>query len=516
MTTICLDRLVLSDKAHAGRMVRSLGLLGVCGIMAAVGRAGFIGKPFGDDPAVFIYMGKFVAEGGQLYRGLFDTKPPGVAMVMSGLWRVLGTWWVGYVLLQMLLSAAAAWGLGMAAGRSIGPGVRRPVMMFAAVYLNFYPFVFSGFQLETLLAAMAVLAGAAALASIHRPAMGLDFLVGLAAGCAAMIKPGAGAVALAYAVALWFDRKRSTSPCWWKRQLCMGAGLLLPMAGVLWWSAEHGILALLPMVWREIRLYAQGTPLGWLFWIKLPLLVVVLGFPVVVRLLIRRREWDRRDYSTGRSAWCFVLLWLGLELVGVMMQRRMYVYYFLVLVPPMALVYGMLPRRDRFWPMAAGLWPAVLLTIWMSGRGVMALGHGVPRLAASDYLLAHTGPEDAIWGEPMCRLVLETGRPAGARLATAWYFANHDEAPREFAGQLLQDWERTQPKYIVLPIHQRQWVNDAARMFPMLAMRPLRQENYLWAWDQIFEYLAINYEPEAIVDGLRLYRRKMPAVTSAN
>lgn len=480
----------------------------VCMIFAAAGRVGFIGRPFGDDPAIFIYMGKFVAEGGRLYQGLFDTKPPGVALMMSGLWHLLGAWWVGYVVLQILLSALAAWRLGMTAGRTIGPHAQRPTMLFAAVYLNFYLFVFSGFQLETPLAAMATLAAVAALHSMNRPSLRLDLLVGLAAGCAAMIKPGAAAVALAYLAMLAMVRSPAESPRWWKRALCVGAGSALPAAGVLWWCRQQRILDLLPMVWREIQLYTQETPLGWPFWIKLPLLVAAFGFPVMVRQAAFRRPADRENELNRSSIRTFALLWLGFELAGVVLQRRMYLYYFLVLVPPMALIYGLLPRPDRLWPIVAGLLPAMLISTWMSARPARVLSHGVPILPASRYLLEHTSPRDAIWGEPMARLVLETDRPAGARFATTWYFANHDQAPKIFLKQLLEDWDRARPLYIVLPANQRQWVRGVTEIVPVLSMRPIRKENFLWAWGKIDEYLERNYELESTVEGQHLYRHR--------
>jgi hypothetical protein len=497
----------MSERRENQRVVgMGMVMAGLCVFSAVAGRLGFIGRPFGDDPAIFIYMGKFVAEGGRLYQGLFDTKPPGVALLMSGLWRVLGDWWAGYVILQMLLSALAAWGLGVAARRAVGPRAQRPTTLFAAVYLNFYLFVFSGFQLETLLAAFAVLAAVAALRSLQHPSAGLDLLVGIAAGCAAMLKPGAAAVAVAFLAAVMV-RPSCESPRMWKRALSVGAGLMLPAAGVLWWCHERQIIESLPMIWHEIQLYTQQTPLGWPFWIKWPLLGLAFGFPVVVRLVACGRPSEQEHPSQTASVWTFALIWLGLELAGVAMQRRMYLYYFLVLVPPMALMYGLLPRTDRWWPILAGLSPALLISIAMSAWSARALSQGVPMLPASRYLIEHTNPLDAIWGEPMARLVLETNRPAGARFATAWYFANHDDAPNIFLKQLLEDWDRTRPLYIVLPADQKQWVRDVTEIVPSLSMRPERKKNFLLAWGKIDEYLDHHYKLETTLDGRHLFRR---------
>jgi hypothetical protein len=502
----CLSASSLADRPERCAIGTGVLLAGISALCALVGRMGFFGRPFGDDPAIFIYMGKFVSEGGRLYQGLFDTKPPGVAMLMSGLWHLLGAWWVGYVILQMLLSALAAWGIGMAAGRAIGPQAQRPTTLFAAVYLNFYLFVFSGFQLETLLAAFSILAAVAALGSIQRTSHLLDLLVGLSAGCAAMIKPGAAAVAGAYLLTTMI-RPSGETYRWWKQALWVGLGLAIPAAVVLWWCWEKQIINSLPMVWHEIQLYSQQTPLGWPFWIKLPLLGVVFGFPLVLRQVTYRKPAQQEVNPNRSTLWVFAILWLGLELVGVVLQRRMYLYYFLVLVPPMALIYGLLPRPDRLMPTLAGLLPAMLISTWMSIHSTRALSNGIPTLSASRYLIEHTRPQDAIWGEPMARLLLETNRPAGARFATAWYFANHDLAPRIFLNQLLEDWNRTRPLYIVLPANQKQWVHDVTEMVPALSMRPVRKQNFLWAWGKVDEYLDRHYKLETTIDGQHLYRR---------
>src|SRR5205085_6217347 len=62
----------------------------------------------------------------------------------------------------------------------------------------------------------------------------------------------------------------------------------------------------------------------------------------------------------------FALTWLAIEIIGVVMQGRMYAYHFLPLVPPAALLYAMLPWRERVAPIECGLLPIGIISFGMS------------------------------------------------------------------------------------------------------------------------------------------------------
>ena len=59
-----------------------------------------------------------------------------------------------------------------------------------------------------------------------------------------------------------------------------------------------------------------------------------------MRGAIFRREYDRSERTTPAAIWIFLIAWLVLESIGVAGQGRMYAYHFMVLAPPLALLFG--------------------------------------------------------------------------------------------------------------------------------------------------------------------------------
>src|SRR5437867_1843291 len=99
-------------------------LVTACVLMAITVRVGFLAHPFYNDSGLYAYMGKVVGEGGRLYRDFYENKPPGAAMITSLFWRAFGSWWPGYVLIELALTFVAAAALGRAAHRHAGRHAR--------------------------------------------------------------------------------------------------------------------------------------------------------------------------------------------------------------------------------------------------------------------------------------------------------------------------------------------------------------------------------------------------------
>src|SRR5580693_6275374 len=125
------------------------------------------------------------------------------------------------------MSLMTAWLLARAAARHFGPHAAVPTLLFAIVHLNMTFVVFGGFQLETLQAFFAVLAAGAALELIDGDDWRDAFVVGLAGGCAAMLKPtGLAVVAATFTILLAL---RGRQPIKLVRDfLALAAGLSLP------------------------------------------------------------------------------------------------------------------------------------------------------------------------------------------------------------------------------------------------------------------------------------------------
>jgi hypothetical protein len=474
---------------------------------ALLGRLVYLIRPFDPDGAMFIYMGKLTSEGGRLCHDLIDNKFPTVGLMTSIPWRLFGPKWVGYVLLGAVLILISTMVLGRIARRHVGEHAVLPVILFGAVYLNFNPGVFGGFQLETLQVFFAVLAAAAAMEALSSRDGRDAFTVGLAAGCAAMLKPTGLAVVAAFIITLIVRDRREPS-----RALAPVAatmlGLLVPAAAVLSYLVAADILRDMPRLAGQISTYARESAWNWLDLFKPPTVAIILGFPFLIRGWVCRREVHRLDASPDRTLVWFIALWFALEAIGVISQRRMYAYHFLVLAPPAALLFGMIPRRLQLRPLLAALLPAILLSVYSAGQVIQYEFRGRTRLPASEYLLARTQPGDVVWQDEMMRLLIETNLRPGSRVPMGFLFANHDEAPLEYSKMILADFERNRPKYILLRRDFDGWLNHLTLYIAELERIPRRHENFIIAWKGIQQYVRERYLPEAQIERDTVWRRR--------
>src|SRR5439155_12770816 len=138
------------------------------------------------------------------------------------------------------------------------------------------------------------------------------------------------------------------------------------------------------------------------------------------------------------------------EMIGVVMQRRMYAYHFLVLAAPAALLFAALPRRDRVVPIFLALAPMAIFSIYGGALTIELTYRGRQRMEVSDYLAAHTHRDDCVWQDDYPRLLIETGLRPASRVPLTFLFANHDSAPLEYTQVILSDFENRRPRIIVL------------------------------------------------------------------
>ncbi len=475
-------------------------------IAALLGRLAYLTKPFDHDARIFIYLGKLVCDGGRFYHDVLDNKFPSVGLMTSVCWRWLGTWWPGYVLLQTGMAMGGALLLGRMAGRYFGQHARLPAVLFALVYLNFNVAVFGGFQLETLQVFFAILAAGAALEAIKGGAISDAFVVGLAAGCAAMLKPTGLSVLAAFAAA--------TIACHWRNWrhillhgLAAAIGLSLPLGVVLIYLIRTDTLRDMPELYRQISRYAASTPWEATDFCKPFVVLIVALFPVLVRAWIYRREQNCLPIKIERAGAIFAIVWLALELAGAIMQKRMYAYHFLPVAAPATLIYAMWPRRDHAGSLAAALVPLAFASIIASGE-IMTFHWGAPMHSpVSEYLIARTGVNDSVWSDSVPRILLETGLKPGARIPLTFLFLNYDEAPLEYSDVMLRDFDIRRPKYIVMPMDLKDKLRDETTRAPELFHRPLRKQNYIKAWGRIEAYVKSHYTLEKWIDGQMIYRR---------
>ncbi|HSI32808.1 MAG: hypothetical protein ACAI43_25440 [Phycisphaerae bacterium] len=498
-------------------------------VVALLPRVGFLARPWESDAGLYAYMGKVVAEPakfGQLYRDFYETKPPGVALLTAGLHRAFGTHWPTWVALQAVLALAAAAALAQAARHTWGrpPGVA--TFAFAAVFLNFGPAAYRGFQLETLVAAFAAFAGCVAMRLLSAPGQSAralpespprirsspdvavraltSFALGVSAALAANLKPTGGAVLGAFAIA-----------CLLRRQFAPVAfatlGFLIPTAAVAAWTWHAGLIPEMPALWREISLYGSGTPV-------LPADLLLKAFTLAglcgltfygARRIARPRASHNTPAPRDRTM-TFLLTWLVLELLGVYLQKRMYSYHFLPLAPPLALLFGKLfatAREIRPLGLAAALAPALGLSLAWSAGDFKTLLTGPRTLPESDYLRAHARPTDRIVGDGIERLLMETNLRCGSRYAHLFYLANHDAAPAAFGDRFLSDLTTNKPEWAIFPTNWRERRERSVRDLPLYAERPARAAAYLAVTAHIQSHVETHYAPVTQIGPNTIWRR---------
>jgi hypothetical protein len=241
------------------------------------------------------------------------------------------------------------------------------------------------------------------------------------------------------------------------------------------------------------------------------MILLLGGFPFLVRGWVWRRAYVKRETVSSARQSCmlaFVLVWLALETIGVVAQRRMYGYHFLVMVPPLALLFGWLPRRATAGSMLAALTPVVLLSL--NGTYLIFRDEGIrPKtLAVSEYLNAHAHVGDAVWSDSAPRILLETGLHSGSRCILTFPFTNSDQSPLHYSEMILRDFEARSPRFVVLDADMNHYVKHQAEHVLEYERFPQRRENFCRAWQSIEQYVHANYEPAVVIDDKCVWERR--------
>jgi hypothetical protein len=500
----------ISADASASRRSRAQTIARIlAGVMIAVSlfaRLVYIAKPFDLDSRVFIYLGKLVCDGGRFGHDITDNKFPTVGLITSSFWRVFGTNWPAYVVGQTILIAIGAMLVARMCARHVGQHAAMPAALCAMVLLNFNPAVWGGFQLESLQIFFAILAAGAAMEALTGATAGDAFVVGLAGGCAMMLKPSGGAVMGAFAIAATIKYWRQPRVLF-AQAIFAACGVAIPALVTFVYLIRTDILRDMPALYRQIARYAAETPVTWFDWLKPAIVVLLIAIPLAIRFRSSRREENRIDSKPDHSLVILAVAWFILELIGAVAQKRMCAYHFLPLAPPAALLYGMIPSRSR---LAVDLVALLPMTIFSVIGAAVVLHNNVGsemHLQSSDYLVAHTNPGDRIWQDSLCRLLLETDLQPGSRVPLTYLWFNSDTAPQEYSAIMLHDFEVRRPKYILLPTNLGDWLQQTGWESKSEPGLITRHANYREAWRSILNYTRQHYAAETEIDGQTFYRR---------
>jgi hypothetical protein len=476
-------------------------------LSAVVGRMCFVVRPFDSDGAMFVYEGKLTAEGGRIGCELIDNKFPTVGLITSAAWRVCGDYWPGYVILQMGLSLAGVYLLARSARRTIGEFSVLPTGLFALVYLNFNFAVRGGFQLETLQSFFSIVGAVAAVEAMVGDDARDSFLVGLAAGTAGMVKPSGLAVLAAFAVGIVWQKRQQIRRLW-PHGLAAMLGLAIPAGVTVAYFQAAELWRYLPGIWRQIAGYAANSP--WEAWdLSKPVIIaLIVGFPMLVWGVIFRRDRHRVEVRPDRAIVVFAILWFAIECAGIVAQRRMYAYHFLVLAGPSALLFGLIPRKPRAIPLFAALIAPACFSIFGAGQVLAQAPESMGYTETEEYLASHARPGEAVWMDGYMRLLVVTDLRAGSRYPMTFLWANDDDAPLEYCRAMLRDFDERRPRYIAIPTDFQTYGGKLANRIKELGLRPRRKANFLEAWSELGNYVRANYVAETKADWETIYRRR--------
>ncbi|HEY0008965.1 MAG TPA: hypothetical protein VGB55_09610 [Tepidisphaeraceae bacterium] len=477
--------------------------------LAACGRAAYLSQTVGSDTAMFVYMGKLVDSGGRLGVDLVDNKLPSVGLLMSVPYRLFEANWSAYTLLGLAMTLIATFMLARAAGRCIGPAATWPVAVGAAVWLNFPLAVFGLLQLETIQVFFVALAACAIMEFLCGRDWRDALLAGLCAGVAVWAKPTAAAVLPAAVAAIafgvnWSWRQRALGVLW------ISLGAVVPIALCALLLVKTGMADALPETLHQLRDYAANSTADWGDLAKPVVVIIALAFPILILGWVFRRAGP--DGGASRAIILFVIAWLLMELIGVVAQRRMYGYHFLVLGPPAALLAGLVARRPRAVPLLAAYGPIIVLSLLWAGGMLFLPDRHLRMTAVINRLEKYASPGDRVWIDDYPRLMTETHFVPGSRVPLTFLFANSDAAPAHFGGQILRDFEQSRPQWIVLPHDVEEFTKRYGQEMAELAAYPQRAMAFAHAWRRIDDYARANYTVVETVQGLDvMVRRPDPA-----
>jgi 4-amino-4-deoxy-L-arabinose transferase-like glycosyltransferase len=486
--------------------------------------------PWRYDTSIFAYEGALVRQGAMPYLAFWDHKGPliyllnaaGLSISGGHLW---GIWVIG--LITVWLAAALGY-------RAMRDAFGAPAALIGIV---FFIVALGGFDSGTNMTEEYALplAWAAALVLVRwtrrtRATLSVGLALGAIGALAFFLRgnlAGASAAAvLTMAVVMLRERRYGALA-----RTVVGTiiGVVIASAPILAWLAHGGALR---AFWDQAIAYnltytradftqrlVSAIAGVWLATLTAPLLLPAAGLVACARRLTRARAHERPHVLM-----MFALIWIATELLLASLSGRPYDHYFIMLLPPMAVLTAVLVgeilshphtranlrRRVRSPAIIAALFALVMLPPLAGNLVLRARTTGiVPSRASSqvvqtaDYVRAHSSPRDRllVWGLSGGVYFLAQ-RPAASKYLFAFPLltrAYGDSVAPDFLAEL-----RDAPPAIIVdaavsdqsapPLSR--W--DAEWHFPKLGWyAPYRTMTP--ALEPFYEFVAQNYTPVAVV-----------------
>lgn len=473
-----------------------------------LGRLVYLASPVNSDTALFAYMGKMVSQGQRVGIELVDNKFPTVGLLFLWPYRILGAHWNGYLILGALLTTLASFMLARAVRRSLGDAYYLPTLVAAFVWLNFSLCVYGLLQLETFQICFASMAAACAIEMMVRHDPRDAFALGLCAGLCAMAKPTGLAVLGAAMLAVFILRLPT------RQRISLIAatilGLLIPVAACLIYLQVSGTLEVLPTIAKQISDYATHSKSKSDDVLKPAIVIGLILVPILLKTWLTRKDRSPLDEWTlhiQRTLTVFAILWLLFEMIGIILQRRMYQYHFMTIAPPTALLFAVWGRRLNTAQLTVSLLPILMLSIAGMGSVLTEPDATVDNRAVIASISQKSRPTDRVWMDDYARLLMESNLSAGSRVPLTFLFANTDQSPIHFSDMILQDFSSQRPRFVVLPTNLKKDTDFYRHHMVEIADFPVRGDNYTLAWQRIDAFVRENYRPLETHGRLQIWTR---------
>ena len=506
--------------------------------------------PLGRDQATYSVIGQGLLNGQQLYRDLWDNKPPGIFALYAAIVRVFGhvMWSVGLVDILWLL--VVSYCIFRFAARYLGTAAAAIAVLANAAWHLHLGYVDAA-QPECFLMLAVFLSFFVASAAKPRPLI-RQFVAGVLMGAAFWLKYNALAFFPLVAVMPYIGWARlDASPrrirflisrgAWFLRMGAMLAGFLATVTAVIAYFRWEGSWAALKEVQFQVlprygAIALERIPHYWL--LPVATMVLRLGIWTMIATVVAVLVAERRGFSSFLP----VLAATAMGYLVTASQLRFPPYAFETSFPFFAMVWGYLgasgiaafrnalrapSRRTQLVAQAAAAAVAVIL-LWYPLRGQaqaeiqryrefyawqansetfyrdypgtrFTIEHLEGQLAVIDDLQSVLKPGEGVfvWGtDPLIYYLTDRQPPtrfvSNLALVSPW-------GPDSWREELVHNLERARPAFIVVA------QNDQV---PEIAFTKLDSEKYLTVYGALRDFVAVNYTRAGEFPDFVLYRLK--------
>ena len=535
-------------RGEAKTSLLSRALLVITMLYVVVRALPILSFPLGRDQGTYLTIGQGLLEGKQLYRDLWDNKPPGIFIAYAGIAKLFGRVMWSAAVVDILLLLVISYLLFRFTEPYLGrAGAAIAVMVHASMHGRMVYFWIA--QPETFQTAC-VLAGYLLMTRHGRRWKASSFAAGLLLGSACWLKYNAIAfmpffVFLPYLDTSGLDHKPPRASLtipwrsWFARVAFLLAGLTAAAAIVMAWIVLKGAwpamkeaqFVVLP---RYAAMAVQRNPHYWLAILfrtnyhlgEWNLWVTVVGLVA---------SWWWRDLKRFAPIFLAVLS----AYIAAVMQVRFNSYYFQTCFPFLAIIWAYVAVRfwegsqtiaryfkARGWRVAAGLvwivfaqvvfwplpdefnkltmryeelreWRADPETFYAAYPEQLPFEHLDGELKVIDFLEKNARPNDGVYvWAAHCAIYCLSGHPSPTRfvsnlgIVSLW-------SQYSWRAELMRDLRNAQPRFIVVARGDK---------LPFLTYVNLDSEKYLKTFPQFDAFIISHYSPVEDFDTFVVYR----------